>query len=203
MKDSPVNTLIQELIDFDKSISQPVFIQVSQQIINAIQRRYLSKGTRLPGTRVFAELLKIHRNTAVAIYDELASQGWVEIIPNKGTFVLEPELKPAKIKAPLQQIHDAYKHARETGFSFQSSFHLASTIQITNSKYTINDGTPDLRLHPVYEFTRWYSSAMKRKTLIKKWNRPNESSYSLFQILLIHSHPALSIYEELASQFLV
>lgn len=184
MIDSPVNILFKQLIDFDKSIPQPVYIQVAQQIINAIQRGYLTKGTLLPGTRVFGQLLKIHRNTAVAIYEELASQGWVEIIPNKGTFILEPELKTAKIKAATQKINQAYNYATTTGFPFQKSFHLASTTQLTDAKYIINDGKPDLRLHPVHQFSRWYSAAMNRKTLIKKWNRANESSYSLFQTQL-------------------
>jgi GntR family transcriptional regulator/MocR family aminotransferase len=184
MIDSPVNNLFKQLINFDKWIAKPIYIQVSQQIINAIQRGYLTKGTILPGTRVFAQLLKIHRNTAVAIYEELASQGWVEIIPNKGTFVLEPELKTAKIKATSQKINQAYTYAKTTGFPFQKSFHLASTIQLTTAKYTINEGKPDLRLHPVNEFTRWYSAAMKRKTVLKKWNRPSETSYSLFQTQL-------------------
>ncbi|MDP5107322.1 MAG: PLP-dependent aminotransferase family protein [Polaribacter sp.] len=184
MTDSPVNTLFKQLINFDKSISQPVYIQVSQQIINAIQRGYLTKGTILPGTRILAAILKIHRNTAVAIYEELAAQGWVEIIPNKGTFVLEPELKTAKIKASSQKVHQAYNYAKITGFHFQKSFHLASTTQLTNAKYSINDGKPDLRLHPINEFTRWYSAAMKRKTLVTKWNKLNESSNSLFQTQL-------------------
>jgi len=184
MIDSPVNTLFKQLIDFDKSMSQPVYIQVSQQIVNAIQRQYVTKGTILPGTRVLAQLLKVHRNTAVAIYEELASQGWVEIKPNKGTFVLDPALKIAKIKAPSQKINQAHTAAKTTGFPFQKSFHLASTVQLTNAKYTINDGKPDLRLHPVHQFTRWYSAAMKRKTLVKKWNIPNEFSYSLFQTQL-------------------
>ena len=184
MIDSPVNTLFKKIIDFDKSIPQPVYIQVSQQIINAIQRGYLTKGTLLPGTRILSKILKIHRNTAVAIYDELAAQSWVEIIPNKGTFVLEPALKIAKIKASSQKINEAYNYAKTTGFPFQKSFHLASTAQLTEAKYTINDGKPDLRLHPVHQFSRWYSAAMKRKTLIKKWNRPNESFYSLFETQL-------------------
>ena len=184
MKDSPVIALFKELIVFDKSTSQPVYIQVSQQIINAIQRRYLNKGTMLPGTRALGQLLKIHRNTAVAIYEELASQGWVEIIPNKGTFVLEPELKITKIKAPSQKINEAYKNAKTTGFPFQKSFHLASTAQLTTAKYTVNDGKPDLRLHPVHQFTRWYSAVMKKSTLIKKWNRPHEFSFSLYQTQL-------------------
>lgn len=184
MIDSPVNTLFKQLIKFDKTITQPVYIQVSQQIINAIQRNYLAKGTILPGTRVLSKLLKIHRNTAVAIYEELASQGWVEIIPNKGTFVLDLAQQKSKIKATSQKPNEAYTYAKTSGFPFQKSFHLASTAQLTNAKFTINDGKPDLRLHPVHQFTRWYSAAMKRKTLIKKWNRPHEFSYSLFQTQL-------------------
>jgi GntR family transcriptional regulator/MocR family aminotransferase len=181
MIDSPVNTLFKEIIDFDKSISQPVYIQVSQQVVNAIQRKDISKGILLPGTRVLGQLLKVHRNTAVAIYEELASQGWVEIIANKGTFVLDPALKTTKIKAASQKINQAYTSAKITGFPFQKSFHLASTVQLTNAKYTINDGKPDARLHPVHQFTRWYSAAMKRKTLIKKWDKTNEFYHSLFQ----------------------
>jgi GntR family transcriptional regulator/MocR family aminotransferase len=181
MIDSPVHTLFKEVIDFDKSISQPVYIQVSQQIVNAIQRKEISKGILLPGTRVLGQLLKVHRNTAVAIYEELASQGWVEIIPNKGTFVLDPALKTTKIKAASQKINQAYIAAKRTGFPFQKSFHLASTVQLTSAKYTINDGKPDVRLHPVHQFTRWYSAAMNRKTLIKKWDKTNEFYHSLFQ----------------------
>ena len=180
MTDSPVNALFKQLISLDKTITKPLYLQVSGQIINAIQRSYLTKGTILPGTRVLSQLLKIHRNTAVAIYEELASQGWVEIIPNKGTFVLEPEKKTAKIKATSQKINEAYTYAKTTGFPFQNSFHLASTVQFTNAKYSINDGKPDLRLHPVNQFTRWYSAAMKRKTLIKKWNKTPEFYNSVF-----------------------
>ena len=184
MTDSPVNTLFKQLISIDKSIPQPQYLQASGQIVNAIQRSYLTKGTMLPGTRALSQLLNVHRNTAVAIYEELASQGWVEIIPNKGTFVLEPENKTAKIKAASQKINEAYTYAKTTGFPFQKSFHLVSTVEFTNAKYTINDGKPDLRLHPVHQFTRWYSAAMKRKTLINKWNRTNEFFNSVFQTQL-------------------
>jgi len=68
---SPVKDLLKQLIHFDKSSTQPVYIQIAQQIINAIQRGYLSVGIALPGTRILSQLLKIHRNTVVAVYDEL------------------------------------------------------------------------------------------------------------------------------------
>jgi GntR family transcriptional regulator/MocR family aminotransferase len=181
---SPVSQIIKQLVSFDKTMVQPVYIQVAQQIVNAIQRGYLDKGIKLPGTRTLSELLKIHRNTAVAIYDELASQGWVDIIANKGTFVLVPEASKAKIKATTQQIHEAYAYPKIAGFPFETSFNLASTTKETSAKYTITDGQPDLRLHPVYQFSRWYSAAMKRKPLINKWNRTTAFTPSVFSTQL-------------------
>ncbi|RED46558.1 GntR family transcriptional regulator [Winogradskyella eximia] len=181
---SPVSQILKQLITFDKSIVQPLYIQVAQQIVNAIQRGYLEKGSKLPGTRVFSQLLNIHRNTAVAIYEELASQGWVDIIANRGTFVLVPEASTAKIKATTQHLQQAYAYPKVAGFPFQKSFHLASTAQETTAKYSINDGKPDLRLHPVHQFSRWYSAAMKRKPLINKWNRTTALTPSVFSTQL-------------------
>ncbi|WP_179351134.1 aminotransferase-like domain-containing protein [Winogradskyella vidalii] len=181
---SPVTDIIKQLVTIDKAKVQPVYIQVAQQIINAIQRGYLHKGSKLPGTRVLSGLLTIHRNTAVAIYDELASQGWVDIVANKGTFVLVPESTTTKIKAATQHLDHAYTYPKVAGFPFQKSFHLASTAQETTAKYSINDGQPDLRLHPVHQFSRWYSAAMKRKTLINKWNHTTALSASMFSTQL-------------------
>ncbi len=181
---SPVNNVLKQLITFDKSLVQPVYIQVAQQIINAIQRGYISKGNKLPGTRTLSHLLNIHRNTAVAIYDELASQGWVDIMANKGTFVLEPEQTTAKIKATGKPMNQAYTYPKEAGFPFQTSFHLASTTQETTAKHIINDGRPDLRLHSAHQFSKWYSAAMKRRPLIHKWNRSSISTPFKFKTQL-------------------
>ncbi len=181
MIDSPVNMLLKKLIHFDKLSANPVYIQISQQIINAIQRSYLTEGTLLPGTRVFSQMLNIHRNTAVAVYDELASQGWVEIIANKGTYILVPERKTATIKAGSNQIGDAYNFAATTGFPFQTSFNLASTQEFSEAKYELNEGKPDLRLHPINEFSKWYATSMKRKTLLSKWNQNKKTDHSVYE----------------------
>ena len=181
---SPVNDLLKQLIHLEKANATPVYIQAAQQIINAIQRRYLTEGDWLPGTRTFSELFNINRNTVVAIYDELASQGWVEMIPNKGTCILVPEQKTATIKATSQRIDQVYDYAKTTGFPFQTSLNLASTHQENKSKYSINDGQPDLRLHPTHQFSKWYSASMKRKSLISKWNQIASSSNSTFEIQL-------------------
>ena len=181
MIDSPVNALLKELLHFDKSSASSVYIQISQQIINAIQRGYLTEGTLLPGTRIFSQLLHIHRKTAVAVYDELASQGWVEIMANRGTFVLVPEQKTASIKAGSNRIGDLNSFAEATGFPFQTSFNLSSTQEFSEAKYELNDGQPDLRLHPIHEFSKWYGASMKRKSLISNWNYNKKTRYSVFE----------------------
>ncbi len=177
---SPVDNILQSLIHFKKSPSTSIYIQIAQQIINAIQRGYLPEGTALPGTRKFSALLSINRNTAVAVYDELASQGWVDIVANKGTFVLMPEKKTAAIKASAQGLEKLKAYPTIAGFSFQSSFNLASTQEFSVSKFVVNDGQPDLRLHPTHQFSKWYSASMKRASLISKWNQPQQHSYTTF-----------------------
>ncbi|PIB33071.1 GntR family transcriptional regulator [Gaetbulibacter sp. 5U11] len=181
---SPVEDILQTLIYFEKSPNTPIYIQIAQQMINAIQRGYLPEGTALPGTRKFGDLFIINRNTAVAVYDELASQGWVDIIANKGTFVLMPERKTAAIKGVLQGVEQLKTYPETSGFPFQSSFNLASTEEFSVSNYVINDGQPDLRLHPTHQFSKWYSASMKRSSLISKWNQTQEQSYTTFNIQL-------------------
>lgn len=177
---SPVEDKLKSLVHFDKSKSTSVYIQIAQQIINAIQRGYLLEGAALPGTRKFSTLFSINRNTAVAVYDELASQGWVDSVPNKGTFVLLPERKTAVITATAQSLDKYNVSPAIAGFPFQSSFNLSSTEEFSVSKYAVNDGRPDLRLHPTHQFSKWYSASMKRASLISKWNQPQEQFYTTF-----------------------
>ncbi len=180
MINSPVEEMLQSLIFFEKSPNTPIYIQIAQQMINAIQRGYLPEGAALPGTRKFGELFSINRNTAVAVYEELASQGWVDIVANKGTFVLKPERKTAALRGVSQGLEHLTAYPLTAGFSFQSSFNLASTDESSTCTYVINDGQADLRLHPTHSFSRWYSASMKRSRLVSKWNQPQEQSYAVF-----------------------
>ncbi|WP_299249265.1 PLP-dependent aminotransferase family protein [uncultured Lacinutrix sp.] len=177
---SPVDDILKSLIHFEKSPNTSIYIQIAQEIINAIQRGYLPEGTALPGTRKFSTLMSINRNTAVAVYDELASQGWVDIVANKGTFVLMPEKKTVAIKAVVQGLEKLKAYPEIAGFPFQSSFNLASTEEFSIRKYVINDGKPDLRLHPTHQFSKWYSASMKRASLISKWNQTQAQSNTTF-----------------------
>lgn len=86
---SPDQFLYKKIIYIDNKSSRPVYLQIVHQMINAIQRGYLMKGMKLLGTRSMSDILQVHRKTVIAAYEELDAQGWVETIPNKGTFVIE------------------------------------------------------------------------------------------------------------------
>lgn len=163
---SPDKDLLLNIISPNKNSTTALYIQIAQQLINAIQRGYLPVGTLLPGTRILSNWLQIHRNTAVAVYDELASQGWVEIVANKGTFVLNP----VKQKPSTQTISIPYSenYPTHTGFRFHESIHLASPYETITTEYAFNDGSTDIRLHSKNQYARWYTAALKRASILKK-----------------------------------
>jgi GntR family transcriptional regulator/MocR family aminotransferase len=137
-------------------------MQISNQLINAIQRGYLPFGTKLPGTRALSQILGVHRNTIVAVYDELFAQGWVESLPNKGTFVIgkDPD-KPLKIKN--FETNNLENYPKTVGFSFKTSNILDNPFEHSNCEYIFNDGIPDIRLTQIDQHSRIYSSILKRK----------------------------------------
>ena len=91
--------LIKELITIDPSMPMPVYLQIANAFAQHIRHGHFRKGSKLPGSRELGKLLSVNRMTAVAAYDELESQGWIEKIPSKGTFVkvMLPVLSPASI----------------------------------------------------------------------------------------------------------
>lgn len=167
--DSPVIAILKNEIRIEKSSTNAIYVQIAQQIIQLIQRGYLEAGSLLPGTRIVATTIGIHRKTAVAVYEELAAQGWVISIPNKGTFIVTPE-NNTKIKA-IHQHNKSETFSKETGFPFEASFNLAPSETEFETEFIANDGQPDIRLHPISQFSKWYGAAMKRKSLVSKWQQ--------------------------------
>ncbi|MEC3876226.1 aminotransferase-like domain-containing protein [Chryseobacterium salviniae] len=158
---SPVLIPYQSFISIDRSSEVSVYMQISNQLINAIQRGFLPFGTKLPGTRTFSKLLEVHRNTIVSVYEELLAQGWIEIFPNKGTFVIGQEKNTTTVQVFKQNNLENYP--KQTGFSFKSSNILDNPFEHSDCDYIFNDGTPDIRLTQVDQYSGIYSSILKRK----------------------------------------
>lgn len=161
---SPVEDLLIQLVSIDKKSKTPIYLQVAEQMVKAIQQGYFADTEMLPGTRTISKLLKLHRNTVVAVFEELASQGWVNIVANKGTFI-QHQPKITSIKK------NTFSHyPQQTAFTFYENTHLISPYEKTETLYTFNDGQTDMRLHADTQYNRWYNAALNRTGLIKKWN---------------------------------
>ncbi|HEX9082107.1 MAG TPA: PLP-dependent aminotransferase family protein, partial [Holophagaceae bacterium] len=56
-------------------------------IEEGIRQGRFKPGDALPGTRLLADRLGVNRNTTLAAYKELEAEGWIEVAPDRGTFV--------------------------------------------------------------------------------------------------------------------
>jgi DNA-binding transcriptional MocR family regulator len=72
----------------DLDASGPRFRQVARAVGSAIERGALGRDTRLPAERALAAALGVSRGTAVAAYDALVAEGFVERRRGSGTYVL-------------------------------------------------------------------------------------------------------------------
>jgi len=156
---SPVEIPYKSFIKIDRNSEATIYMQITNQLINAIQRGFLPFGTKLPGTRTLSHILEVHRNTIVTVYDELFSQGWVESIPNKGTFIIG---KNEEKSVDFNKIN-LKNYPKSTGFIFKTSNILDNPFEHSGCEFVLNDGTPDIRLTQIDQQSRIYSSTLKRR----------------------------------------
>ena len=65
----------------------PLYVQIKEQIIHAIEKGAIKPAEQLPSVRVFAEQLVVNPNTVIKIYRELEVEGIIEIKHGSGAFV--------------------------------------------------------------------------------------------------------------------
>lgn len=153
---------ITQFIRIDRRKSDPLYLQIAYQFINAVQRGLIPSGVKLPGTRVWSEELGVHRKTIVAAFDELEAQNWIEIRARVGAFVQNPTIK-AKKEGEL--VLNASKTPKKAGFTFNTSFILSSPFEKEESCFVCNDGQPDYRIIKTQELSRFYTGALKRRNI--------------------------------------
>ena len=143
------------LVKIDKQKRRPQFLQVSDAIVGLIGKGLLPPKSRLPGSRELGTMLGINRQTVVAAYEELESQGWVAIKPQKGTFVAEelPMIKQRKLAGG-----NAQKNTFSAG---TNSNEFRNSLAKSKAKLVIDRGSADDRLAPIESISRAYRSALR------------------------------------------
>src|SRR5690606_24516045 len=168
---SPATSNIIHHIKICKEEQTPVYLQIAEQIVKLIQQDILTKNMLLPSSRQLSTGLKINRNTAVAVYNELALQGWINIVKNKGTYVSD-KFHNLKLKTV-----DTYPN--QTHFNFYDNSIISSPFEKIDTELAFNDGSTDIRLHNSKDYSRWYNAVLKKTNFINKWNANvlNRSSF--------------------------
>lgn len=162
---SPVLQLLLSILTIDKNHNTPIYIQISQQIIQAVQRNSIPKGIRLPGSRSLSLALNLNRNTIIAAYEELELQGWVIVEPNKGVFVVT-NISNVSLKTITKSIN-SNKFSESIGFTFHFSPLLISPYDSIQTQYYFNEGTNDLRIQPLKQLTSNYRNAINKKRVVE------------------------------------
>ena len=138
---------------------EPLFLQISRAITGDIQGGRLRPGAPLPGTRTLAESLAVHRNTVIAAYAELSSEGWIESSQARGTFVASslPTARPRKFTRAASEVRG--RPARP-GFELRGP---APTFdaELPEGTLVMSGGVPDVRLAPVTELARAYGRVLR------------------------------------------
>lgn len=83
---------IGSLIQLDLSVKeagQPIFRHIYRELRQAILDRRLTAGARLPASRFLAHEIGVSRNTVLSAYDQLASEGFLELRHRSGVFVAD------------------------------------------------------------------------------------------------------------------
>ncbi|SEJ40096.1 GntR family transcriptional regulator / MocR family aminotransferase [Dyadobacter koreensis] len=135
------------LLKIDRDSSQPIYVQLANEMIQLIRSGVLKPGTKLPSIRNMAKELDVHPRTVVAAYDEIAAQDWICSKPRSGMIVAMnlPELKPINFQSDTEQpaAKNIFSESHDT-FRY---------------KLIINDGFPDHRIAPFEQIMKYYKQA--------------------------------------------
>ncbi|HEV3249795.1 MAG TPA: PLP-dependent aminotransferase family protein [Puia sp.] len=153
------------IIQLQKDGETPVFLQIANAIIQEMKKGRVGPGIKLPGTRQMSEILSVHRKTLVRAYEELDAQGWIELIPSKGTFTSKtiPEINPRRFSGKPEK-NNSFPKA--TGFPVKINDKIRTPVLPFRNITGFHDG-PDVRLMPVDEIGKAYKSILSRKINLK------------------------------------
>ena len=171
---SPVQVPFLSFIQLDRNSKTPIYLQLAQQLINAIQRGYLLPGSKIPGSRALSELLQLHRKTVIAAYEDLHHQGWIAIKPNKGAYVMDHQRKTTE--RPYDALVSLSSYPSQTGYHFKQSNVLDNPFELSDCTYQFNDGSADIRLTSIKQLSGLYSATLKRKSTLRTLSNPLQAS---------------------------
>ena len=154
----------------DAQSSTSLWLQLYQQLRQAIISRRLPSGTRLPATRLLAEELGCSRNTILGAFEQLVAEGYLKGRVGSGTYVAD--MLPDDVTLPVGLGLARSNVACTLGLSRRGRL-LSSAMSPQYEPYAaFAPSLPDVSLFPI---ETW-------KKVSRIWRSPPRS-------LLTHSDP--------------
>lgn len=100
---------MRQLFYLDHRSPIPIYVQLQEQIKQAVAGEILVEGDQLPSVRELAGRLTVNPNTISRAYQELEREGLIESLRGRGTFVaqvkaLEPPVRRLRISDALDNL---------------------------------------------------------------------------------------------------
>jgi len=108
----------------------PPYLQIVQQVRQALRMGLLDAGDRLPAVREVVAATAVNPNTVLKAYRDLEREGLVEARPGHGTFVLKrpPGPPPGTVTRLGRSLARWVRQAREAGLDDES---IESLLRVT------------------------------------------------------------------------
>jgi Transcriptional regulators containing a DNA-binding HTH domain and an aminotransferase domain (MocR family) and their eukaryotic orthologs len=137
-------------IKIDRNSKIPLKKQVYDSIIKDVLTGKLKAGDKMLSTRIYSDTLGVARNIMVEVYEQLTSEGYLEVVKGKGTFISSIEIKPIPYRENKKETYQSVKNSDVVSFEC---------------------GIPDLRSFPRNVWAAYLKESMLEMT-------PKECGYS-------------------------
>ncbi len=117
------------------SSDEPIYLQIKNQIRDAILKNELQENELLPSIRILAKELRISVITTKRAYDELERDGFINSVQGKGSFVAaqNPELVKEKLLKNIEaSLSDAIHYARIAGIPHSELINMLNILEENN-----------------------------------------------------------------------
>lgn len=176
------SSLIQELVDVDRSDSTPIYEQIYEDLRNAIIEGKLSPGTKLPSTRVLTSVLGVSRTTVTNAFSQMKSEGYFDSRVGSGTYVSK-NLPPrhTQLRRPIVDPEPSAEPVEPT----------EAPPQLSNQGEFVMEGPPSMVDHPTKQMAFNPGMPAYDSFPIDTWSKLASKRWRYLQRdELVYGHPA-------------
>jgi GntR family transcriptional regulator len=108
------------LFTLNPSSTQPIYLQLMQQIRHAIETGVLQGRDPLPGVRTLAQELVVSPNTVVKAYSELEHEGLLDLRHGSGAYVAvrrAPKARTDKVRQAKEHVRTLMRRLHDDGLT--------------------------------------------------------------------------------------